>query len=110
MTRKELLDKIESLELTYSINEFNDNQSYEDRIEQNNLKEKIKSLKEQLKSFKEPFYYVTDGRWYIGSNPSLCFSTDIVYYDTKEDAEKSLKNAIMDESNRKNFHIEKVNL
>lgn len=109
MTRKELLDKIESLELTYSINEFNDNQSYEDRIEQNKLREKIKSLKEQLKSSKEPFYYITDGRWYIGSNPSLCFSTDIVYYDTKEDAEKSLQNAIMDESRKKEFYIkEKV--
>lgn len=110
MTRKELLDKIESLELTYSINEFNDNQSYEDIERQNELSKEIDSLKEQLKSFKEPFYYITDGRWYIGSNPSLCFSTDIVYYDTKEDAEESLKNAIMNESDKKNFHIEKVNL
>lgn len=110
MTRKELLDKIESLELTYTLNEFNDNQTYEDRREQNKLREEIKSLKEQLKTFKTPFYYITDGKWYVGSNPSLCFSTDIVYFDTKEDAEKSLQNANMEESRRKNFHIEEVNL
>ena len=108
MTRKELLNKIEVLELLYSVNEFNDNQSYEDRRKQDELKEEIKSLKEQLKAFKQTAYYITNGKWYIRSNPSLCFSTDIVYYDTKEDAEKSLKNAIMDESRKKEFHIKDV--
>ncbi len=103
LTTLEILNKIEDLSTTYSIIQFKDYTTNEDDERCNKIEEEINNLKNELKSRNTKLYYYYDGSYYLSRNASLCFSTDKVYFLTEEEANTFLKNAIMDEQDKKKF-------
>ena len=82
--------------------EFEERLSENDYEELNRINQQIKELKKQLP---KTGYIVTitveNNKYFLAPSEALCFSTEPIYYETKEEAEFYLKRNIKDKENYK---------